>query len=444
MTKLTKRIVDASTPSTQEYFVWDDDLSGFGLRVFPSGKRSYLIQYRIGNRTRRYSIGMHGVWTPETARREALALLGRVARGEDPAEERSELHKAISVKEFCELYVRDLNDGLILGKGGRPKKQSTIDTDIGRINRHIIPLIGTRKVKDLTKPILTKTMRDMMAGKTRRCEKSGKLRGKSIVKGGPGTAARTLGLLGGMLTYAVDLGLIDRNPAHGIKKPKDNVRDRRLSDAEYRILGEMLRQAATIQKYETTVEVIRQLALTGCRRGEILNLKWSDVDLDGSCLRLKDTKEGKSIRPIGLPVVEFLEGCATAPSRTYIFSGQGEDNPFGGFYNHWVEIFAGSPLEGVTPHVLRHSFASVANDLGFTEVTIAALLGHAKGSVTSNYIHSLDAALIMGADTLAGYVAALLNGTVFHQRAYSLDRGARKAALNDFIARHAEPRQLAA
>jgi len=127
-----------------------------------------------------------------------------------------------------------------------------------------------------------------------------------------------------------------------------------------------------------------------------------------------------------------------------VFRGYGDDNQFGGFYNHWVEIFAGSPLEGVTPHVLRHSFASIANDLGLTEVTIAALIGHAKGSVTSKYIHSLDAALIMAADTLAGYIAALLDGTVFHQRAYALDRASRKAALQDFIARHEAPRTVAA
>src|SRR3546814_2028157 len=108
--------------------------------------------------------------------------------------------------------------------------------------------------------------------------------------------------------------------------------------------------------------------------------------------------------PIGLPVVEFLEQQQSENSGTYVFSGpRGEDTAFGGFPNHWGEIFLGSPLEGVTPHVLRHSFASIGNDLGFTEVTIAALMGHAKGTVTSKYIHVLDAALIMAADTLSGY-----------------------------------------
>lgn len=445
MVKLTKRVVDAAVAETKDYVLWDDELLGFGLRIFPTGKRSYLIQYRAGGRSRRYTIGIHGVWTPETARREAKSQLGRVAQGEDPAEERAELNKARSMKELCELYMQDLKDGLILGKGGRPKKQSTVDIDLGRIERHVVPLLGSRRVKDLSKAILTKAMRDIMAGKTKAFIKTKKLRGRANVRGGPGTAARTLGLIGGILTYAVDLGIIDSNPAHGIKRPKDNVRSRRLNDGEYRILGRMLKAAAQIEKFGPTIDIIRQIALTGCRRGEIINLKWCDVDIDGSCLRLSESKEGKSVRPVGLPVVEFLEQRQSEDNGTYVFPGpRGEDTAFGGLPNHWDEIFLGSPLEGVTPHVLRHSFASIGNDLGFTEVTIAALMGHAKGSVTSKYIHVLDAALIMAADTLAGYIDALLDGRIFKQRAYSLDRTSRKAALAEFLERQEAPIRKAA
>src|SRR3546814_8705253 len=142
-------------------------------------------------------------------------------------------------------------------------------------------------------------MRDIMAGKTRAFIKTNKLRGRANGGGGPGTAARTLGLIGVILTYAVDLGVIDSNPAHGIKRPKDNVRSRRLNDGEYRILGRMLKAASQNERYGETINIIRQIAMTGCRRGEIINLKWCDVDLDGSCLRLSDSKEGKSVRPIG-------------------------------------------------------------------------------------------------------------------------------------------------
>ncbi|MFN5039599.1 MAG: tyrosine-type recombinase/integrase [Bradyrhizobium sp.] len=435
MVKITKRVVEAADAREKDYLIWDDELPGFGLRVFSSGKRSYVIQYRTSGRSRRYTIGLHGAWAPETARREAKVQLGRVAGGDDPVEDRQLDHKAITVRELCTRYLVDLQAGLILGKGGRPKKASTITTDTGRIERHIIPLLGTRRVKDLTKTDINKVLKDIMAGKTRVSVKTKKLRGKAIVRGGAGTATRTVGLLGGILTYAVEAGIIESNPAHGIRKPKDNVRKRRLSEAEYRILGGMLRAAAKQEKYATIVDIVRQIALTGSRRSEMIGLKWTEADTEASCLRLEDSKEGESIRPIGLAVVEYLEQRRTDDVGTYVFPGQGEDNAFGSFPNHWKHLFEDSPLSDVTPHVLRHSFASIANDLGFTEVTIAALVGHAKGSVTSKYIHTLDTALIMAADTISGYIQGLLDGIEFKQTAYALDRDSRKAALARFLKR---------
>ena len=272
-----------------------------------------------------------------------------------------------------------------------------------------------------------------MAGKTRVSVKTRKLRGKAIVRGGAGTATRTVGLLGGILTYAVDAGIIERNPAHGLKKPKDNVRNRRLSEAEYRTLGQMLRKAAENEKYALTVEIIRLIALTGCRRSEIIGLMWDEVDLDASCLRLVDSKEGDSVRPTGLPVVERLEERRKETASSYVFPGERNAAAFGSFPNHWEQIFRASPLADVTPHVLRHSFASIANDLGFTEITIAALVGHSKGTMTSKYIHTLDTALIMAADTIAGYILGLLDGIEFKQTAYALDRDSRRAALDRFL-----------
>lgn len=433
MSKITKRVVDASEARAKDYVIWDDELPGFGLRVFASGKRSYVIQYRLAGRSRRFTIGLHGVWTPERARQEAKALLGRVAQGEDPAEEKQFDHKSISVKELCDLYLSDLQAGLILGKGGRPKKPGTVISDIGRIKRHIVPLLGTRRVKDLTKADITKAMKDVIAGKTRLVAKTKKLRGKSIVKGGVGTATRTIGLFGGILTYAMEAGIIDSNPVHGVRRPKDNVRVRRLSETEYRVLGQMLQAAAQKDAYRMTSEIIRQLALTGCRRAEMVGLQWDEADTGASCLRLIDSKEGRSVRPIGLPVVEYLEERRRTGFGDFVFPGRDGDTAFGSFPNHWKKIFSGSPLADLTPHILRHSFASVANDLGFTEVTIAALVGHAKGSVTSNYIHTLDTALIMAADTIAGYIAGLLDGREFKQTSYALDRGSRKAALARFL-----------
>lgn len=433
MAKISKRVVDQAEPGAADYFIWDDELPGFGLRVFRSGKRSYLVQYRAGGRSRRFTIGPHGVWTPETAKKEGRILLGRIAQGDNPAEERQLDHKAITIKELCALYVADLQAGLILGKGGRPKKATTIGTDTGRIRRHIVPLVGTRRVKDLVKADINRVLKDIMAGKTRVNVKTKKLRGRAIVRGGAGTATRTVGLLGGILTYAVENGIIETNPAHGVRKPKDVVQSRRLSETEYRTLGAILTEAAKDERYVIAVDIIRQIAMTGCRRGEIITLGWEEVDTDQSCLRLIDSKEGASVRPVGLPVIEYLESRRTNEVGTYVFPGLGEDNAFGSFPNHWEKIFEGTALADTTAHVLRHSFASIGNDLGFTEATIAALLGHSKGSVTSKYIHSLDTALIMAADTISGYIQGLMDGIAFKQTPYALDRSSRKAALTRFL-----------
>jgi transposase len=123
LAKLTKRIVDAAEARDKDHVIWEDELLGFGLRVFTSGKRSYLIQYRSVGRSRRYTIGQHGVWTPELARKEAKVQLGRVAKGDNPAEERQLDHKAITVKELCDLYLNDLKASLILGKAGARGRQ---------------------------------------------------------------------------------------------------------------------------------------------------------------------------------------------------------------------------------------------------------------------------------------------------------------------------------
>lgn len=433
MTKITKRVVDAADVRASDYIIWDDELPGFGLRVFASGKRSYVIQYRAGGRSRRYTIGSHGVWTPEAARKEAKIQLGRVAKGENPTEERQLNQRAITIKELCNLYIADLERGVILGKGNRPKKASTISTDIGRLRRHIIPLFGSRRVKDLTRADVNKALKDIMAGATAMVAKTNKLRGKSIVRGGPGTAVRTIGLLGGVLTYAMDCGIIETNPTHGIRKPKYRVRDRRLNEAEYRLLGRILRAAVDDDRYGLAAEIIKIIALTGCRRGEIINLARKEVDFANSCLRLEETKEGKSVRPLGLSALEAIEARRDVTAGTYLFPGLGEDNAFGSFPQHWTKLLEGTELAGITAHVLRHSFASIANDLGFTEVTIAALIGHAKGSITGRYIHTLDTALIMAADMVSGYIQGLLDGIEFERNSYALDRQSRKAALAKFL-----------
>jgi integrase len=430
MPKLSKSVVDAATPHEKQFTIWCSELKGFGVFVHPSGSRTYFVDYRNRDGVRkRMTIGRHGKITAEQARKLAIATLGATVKGEDPAEERVQRRKALTVKELCDRYLAAADKGLILGKGDRPKKASSLYIDRGRINRHIVPLIGKKRVQSLKPSDINKFVEDVASGKTATIQKTGKKRGRSIVRGGLGTAARTVGLLGGILTYAVNQGLIDKNPAHGIRKPADGVKKRRLSDDEYRLLGQILQDKAADEQLETTVQIVRHLALTACRRGEALRLKRSEVDVDGSCLRLKDSKEGASVRPVGLPVLDLLAPLLSDDDEGYVFKGTIEGKPLVGFPRLWKKLFEDTALADITPHVLRHSFSSVANDLGFTEATIGALMGHSRSTVTGRYIHTVDSLLVMAADTAAGYIQGLLDGKKFRRTTYALDRASREAAL---------------
>ena len=192
-----------------------------------------------------------------------------------------------------------------------------------------------------------------------------------------GTATRTVGLLGGILTYAVEAG-IDRHPTGSrtvIRKPKDNVRQRRLSEAEYRTLGRNAARRRRGGEIRHCRGIIRQIAVTGCRRSEMIRLRLTPRQV--AC-GWKHSKEGDSIRPVGLPVIDIWSDSASTVSARTCSRGRARTTRSGSIPSHWKHAFEDSPLSYVTPHVLRHSFASIANDLGFTEVTIAALVGHAK------------------------------------------------------------------
>ena len=430
MPKLTKSIVDAATPRKKQFTIWCSELKGFGIFVQPSGSRTYFVDYRNRESVRkRMTIGRHGKITAEEARKLAIATLGETVKGRDPAEERVQQRKALTVKELCDRYLTAADKGLILGKGDRPKKASSLYVDRGRINRHIVPLLGKKRVQSLKPADINKFIEDVATGKSAKVEKTDKKRGKSIVKGGLGTAARTAGLLGGILTYAVHQGLLEKNPAHGIRKPADGIKKRRLSDDEYRLLGQILQDRAADEQFKTTVQIIRLLALTACRRGEAIHLRRSELDVDASCLRLMDSKEGASMRPVGLPVLDLLAPLIAGNNGDFIFKGTVEGKPLVGFPRLWNKLFKETALADVTPHVLRHSFSSIANDLGFTEATIGALMGHSRGTITGRYIHTVDSLLVMAADTVAGHIQGLLDGKKFRRTTYALDRASREVAL---------------
>lgn len=390
--KITKRIVDAAKPGEQDSFIWDSEIKGFGLKVTPKGKKVYVLQYRFQGVLRRYTIGAHGnPWTPDKARDEALRLLGLVKDGKDPATAKKSDKEAITVSQLCDEYLKD---------GVNGKSESTLATDKGRIERHIKPLLGRKRVKDLTVNDIKKFMRDVATGKTTADIKTRK-HGRARVTGGEGTANRTAGLLGGILSFAIDGGIRSDNPVHGVKRYAEKRSERFLSPQELARLGDTLAKAERDGENKTAISAIRLLILTGCRKSEILTLQWSYVNFDTGYLELPTSKTGQKRVPIGAPALELLASLPRIKDNPYVLPGEKKKKHLVGLPRVWQRIRKAAELDDVRLHDLRHSFASVGAGAGMGLQVVGKLLGHRSPTTTARYAHIADDPAKAAADRIS-------------------------------------------
>lgn len=412
MPKLTKTEVEKAPPRAKQYTLWCSELRGFGVYIHPTGRRTYFVDYRTGDGARRrMTIGRHGAITTDQARRLAIETMGGIVLQKgDPLLERKTRRSSLTIAELCDQYVAAVERGLIIGRAGQPKRSTTLSTDRGRIARHIKPLLGKKLVIDLDRSDIIRFMRDIHSGKTAVRNRSGKNGARVMVTGGPGTAARTTGLLGGILTYAVDEGIIENNPARGVRRPADGQRDRRLTRDEYRRLGEALTGELAELDARQAVTGVWLLALTGCRLGEIVTLRWSEVDATSGCLRLTDSKTGPSTRPAGHAAFDILNDALRADGNPYVLPAMRGALYYRGLAGYITRLMKRAELENVSAHTLRHSFASMAGDLGYSDSTIGSLLGHSGSTMTSRYVHRLDSVLVAAANRVAGEVWRQMTG----------------------------------
>ena len=409
MGKLTKRTIDAlRAQPNKDVFAWDGELRGFGVRVKPSGAKTFIIQYRnIEGRTRRLVLGQFGALTPEMARISAQKKLAEVAGGGDPSAERHAIREGLTVAEVCDWYLDEAGSGRLLGRNRRPIKASSVAMDRSRIEVHIKPLLGPRLVSRLTLREIEEMQADIAAGKSARGKRAKGRGGRST--GGSGVAGRTIGTFRALLGHAARLGFIEKNPALGVRQIAVRKMKRRLNADELRHLGKVMRDAMVAGEHPTALGAIRLLLLTGFRRMEVLGLERTWFKPHDRAIHFPDTKSGEQIRVIGGAAMQCIDNQPVHEQSPYLFPADVGDGHFIGVVRVLDRVCAKANLTGVTPHVLRHTFASVAGDLGFSELTIAGLLGHAARGVTQGYVH-LDAALAVAADRVSAEIAKLLDG----------------------------------
>jgi integrase len=344
--------------------LWDAEVRGFCARRQFSDVVTYSVIFR--NREGRqhwFKLGRHPILTPHLARQEAIRVLRAVTLGEDPSAERKALRTGLTVAELCDEYSARENG----------KKPITIKSDRSRIKVHIKPKLGKLRVASITSEMVEDFMHSLSVG----------------------SQGRTVGLLGAIFSYAVKHKIVAVNPCVGVEKPAEVKRNRRLSDVEYVQLGAAL-------KGGIVSDIFLLLAVTGFRSSEVKNLRWAECDLERNIVTLEDTKTGVSVRPLSNVAIEIIK-CQKQSDAPYVFAhdrGMSVNN----ISHYWRKL---GMAKDITPHVMRHSFASLGADLGLADSTIAGLIGHKQQSMTSRYLH-LDKTLVSAANIVAEETLRLL------------------------------------
>ena len=426
--KITKRTVEAIAPSRRDTFLWDTEIPGFGCKVTPKGARTYLLQYSRGGRDHRVTIGRHGVeFTAEQARNEARRLRGLIASGENPALARSRERSAPTVAELGARYLEEY--------ARLHKKPSAFAQDQRNLQNHVIPLIGALKASEIERQDITRVMRDIAAGKTAKDEKT-KIQGRRIVRGGEIVANRVHALLSKMFQLAEDWKFrpAGSNPCRGAKRFAEHKVERYLSAEELKRLGSALNaakngrlvidpKAKAPEKRERggqkrigprfenpyAVVAIELLLLTGCRLGEVLNLRWSQVDIERRFLLLADSKTGPKTVYLSEAALRLIRDIERREEFPYLFPGKRASEPLRTIRKPWEHICKAARLDNLRLHDLRHSFASVGAASGLSLPMIGALLGHSQPNTTARYAHLAASPLHQAVDEIGAKISKAMN-----------------------------------
>lgn len=383
--KLTKRSVEALQTDAGEVFAWDEELRGFGVRVLATGRKTYLVQYRQGGRTRRVKIGTHGNVTADEARKRAKELLGGIASGENPAEVIATERRAPTIGSLCDRFL--VEHVAVRCKPSTHKEYKRV------VDLFIRPRFGAFKVADVSRADVAQLHHDF----------------RHI----PYQANRTLGVLSKMFNLAELWGLRAEgaNPCRLVSKYPERKKERYLSREEIRSLGEVLdRCEADSTESKSVVAAIRLLLFTGCRLSEIQKLRWEHVRPNH--LALSDSKTGARKVPLSSLAVAALSAVQKVDGNPHVIVGELEGQHLTDLQRPWRRIRKRAGLQDVRIHDLRHTFASLAVSGGMSLPMVGKLLGHTQVQTTARYAHLADDPVREAAE----HVGAQLADALRHER----------------------------
>jgi integrase len=415
VSRLTKTTADAAEMRAARYTIWDGEARGFGLRVEPTGQRVWVVKYRAdgGGRSapqRLMTLGPYPLVSAPDAKAKAKEILAKARLGIDPAGDLKERRRAMTVTQLVELYEEE---GCVIQRGirqGEPMKATTKAYTLARLKHHVVPLLGRKRVAEVTEADVEKFVRDVTKGKTAKDEKPGP-RKRIIVRGGEGAARKVVRDLSAVFSFAQRRRIVSANPvAMASVRKTDNRRERFLSLEEVKKLGAALSELEAEGVNAKAVNIARLWILTGCRRNEVAALRWTECDLERGLLIFEDSKTGRSVRPLGGAAVALLESLkkSAGEADTFVFPAERGDGFYQGAKEVWPEVRKKAGLPDVTPHTLRHSVGSAAASAGEALLLVGSILGHKNARSTQIYAHIAHDPARLAADRATAPLAEAL------------------------------------